>query len=223
MAPQLMALTRAQGGLHGVQNAPSSMSFMGGQMIPCRARRRPQATPRRPAPRSIPQEGYMASADDPLANAYNIMGAQGLTDPNPYLEYTGQIPMAGFIGSRPTPRAIRSRAISKRGRGGRRAGAPAATPGTTLNSPASGAQFPTGSPLDQRQQSGASPAGCRRFQPDVTDDPRTNQTNPNMRRRDGDDGRRRRGGAGRLFRPPLSRPHSEQRRPISTRSPIPAR
>ena len=41
----------------------------------------------------------MASADDPLANAYNIMGAQGLTDPNPYLEYTGQIPMAGFMGT----------------------------------------------------------------------------------------------------------------------------
>lgn len=40
MAPQLMALTRAQGGLHGVQNAPSSMSFMGGQMIPM-----PGATP----------------------------------------------------------------------------------------------------------------------------------------------------------------------------------
>ena len=42
----------------------------------------------------------MASdGDDPLADAYNLMGAQGMTGPNPYLQFTGQIPMAGFYGA----------------------------------------------------------------------------------------------------------------------------
>ena len=36
--------------------------------------------------------------------------------------------------------------------------APAMAPAVTLNSPSSGARFPTGSPLDQMQKSGASPA-----------------------------------------------------------------
>lgn len=123
----------------------------------------------------------MASADDPLANAYNIMGAQGLTDPNPYLEYTGQIPMAGFMGT-PTDasgKPIQSYLQAMQGQGGG-AGAPGATPGTTLNSPASGAQFPTGSPLWQGQQSGASPAAMQamfsQLSPTI---PGTNQTNPN--------------------------------------------
>lgn len=36
---------------------------------------------------------------DPLADAYNLMGAQGMMGPNPYLEYTGKIPMAGYRGT----------------------------------------------------------------------------------------------------------------------------
>ena len=35
---------------------------------------------------------------DPLANAYNVLGAQGMVGPNPYLEFTGQIPLAGYAG-----------------------------------------------------------------------------------------------------------------------------
>ena len=38
----------------------------------------------------------MASGDDPLADAMNIQGYQGLVGPNPYLQYQGKIPMAGF-------------------------------------------------------------------------------------------------------------------------------
>src|SRR5580693_4988420 len=41
----------------------------------------------------------MASGDDPLADYMNAMGLQGLTGPNPYLEYTGQVPMAGYQGN----------------------------------------------------------------------------------------------------------------------------
>jgi hypothetical protein len=35
-------------------------------------------------------------ASDPLADFYNAMGLQGMVGPNPYLTYTGKIPMAGF-------------------------------------------------------------------------------------------------------------------------------
>jgi hypothetical protein len=41
----------------------------------------------------------MASGDDPLADYQNMLGLQGLTGPNPYLEFTGQIPMAGYAGA----------------------------------------------------------------------------------------------------------------------------
>ena len=37
--------------------------------------------------------------NDPIADYMNTMGLRGLTGPNPYLEYTGQIPMAGYRGA----------------------------------------------------------------------------------------------------------------------------
>jgi hypothetical protein len=75
---------------------------------------------------------------DPLADAYNLMGAQGLTNPNPYLEFTGQIPMAGYQGA-PTDAAgnpIQSflQAQAQHDAWNAANPAPAATPGTTLNS-----------------------------------------------------------------------------------------
>lgn len=41
----------------------------------------------------------MASGDDPLADIMNMQGYEGLTGPNPYLQYTGQVPMAGYAGA----------------------------------------------------------------------------------------------------------------------------
>lgn len=38
------------------------------------------------------------SGQDPLANMQNLIGYQGLVGPNPYLQYQGQIPMAGYMG-----------------------------------------------------------------------------------------------------------------------------
>src|SRR5580692_1326751 len=40
----------------------------------------------------------MASADDPFADLYNTTAVGGMMNPNPYLQYQGQIPMAGFQG-----------------------------------------------------------------------------------------------------------------------------
>ena len=37
--------------------------------------------------------------NDPFADAMNTSGYAGLIGPNPYLEYTGQIPMAGYRGA----------------------------------------------------------------------------------------------------------------------------
>ena len=37
--------------------------------------------------------------NDPFADAMNTSGYAGLIGPNPYLEYTGQIPMAGYRGT----------------------------------------------------------------------------------------------------------------------------
>jgi hypothetical protein len=39
------------------------------------------------------------SGDDPLADYQNMLGLQGLTGPNPYLEFQGQIPLAGYAGA----------------------------------------------------------------------------------------------------------------------------
>ena len=37
--------------------------------------------------------------NDPFADAMNTSGYAGLIGPNPYLEYTGKVPMAGFYGA----------------------------------------------------------------------------------------------------------------------------
>jgi hypothetical protein len=65
-------------------------------------------------------------AGDPLADAYNLIGAQEMTGPNPYLQYQGQIPMAGFTG---TPTDAEGRPIQSY----LNALAQQPTPGTTLN------------------------------------------------------------------------------------------
>ena len=71
--------------------------------------------------------------NDPFADAMNTSGYAGLIGPNPYLEYTGQIPMAGYRGAptdaagnpiasfRPGPTAARrlERRQSCAGRAGR--------------------------------------------------------------------------------------------------------
>jgi hypothetical protein len=74
---------------------------------------------------------------DPLADAYNLMGAQGMTNPNPYLEFTGQIPMAGYMGA-PTDASgnpIQSFLDAQKAHDAWSTANPAPTaPGTTLNS-----------------------------------------------------------------------------------------
>lgn len=68
---------------------------------------------------------------DPLADAYNLIGAQEMTGPNPYLEYQGQIPMAGYQGApvnAATGQPIQSYQSIL-------AALNAANPGTTLNTP----------------------------------------------------------------------------------------
>jgi hypothetical protein len=79
----------------------------------------------------------MASGDDPTADYMNVMGFQGLTNPNPYLEFTGQIPMAGYMGA-PTNAAgapIQSYldAQAQHNAWQPPASTPSSTPGTTLN------------------------------------------------------------------------------------------
>jgi len=75
----------------------------------------------------------MASGDDPLADIMNIQGYQGLVGQNPYLEYQGQIPMAGYYG---TPTNAQGQAIpSFLAAQAQSQAAQAAQPtGTTLNS-----------------------------------------------------------------------------------------
>jgi hypothetical protein len=99
---------------------------------------------------------------DPLADAYNLMGAQGLTNPNPYLEYTGQIPMAGYMGT-PTDASgnpIASFGQAQQAHDAWNAANPApTTPGTTLNSGPSGqwgAMYPGGPTI---WQGGGGPQG----------------------------------------------------------------
>jgi hypothetical protein len=63
---------------------------------------------------------------DPMADYYNGMGLQGMTGPNPYLEFSGQIPLAGYAG---VPHDAQGKLIASYA-------PPAAPPmGTTLNSP----------------------------------------------------------------------------------------
>jgi hypothetical protein len=78
----------------------------------------------------------MASADDPLADYQNMLGLQGLTGPNPYLEYTGQIPMAGFMGAPTNAQGQPIQSFTD---------AQNAAPGTTLNT--SGAVANTANPF----------------------------------------------------------------------------
>jgi hypothetical protein len=87
----------------------------------------------------------MASGDDPLADYQNMLGLQGLTGPNPYLQFTGQIPMAGFMGA-PTNASgqpIQSFTDTQNASNAWNAANPA--PGTTLNT--SGAVASTANPF----------------------------------------------------------------------------
>src|SRR5580704_18370062 len=89
----------------------------------------------------------MASGDDPLADYQNMLGLQGLTGPNPYLQYTGQIPMAGFMGA-PTDasgKPIQSFTDAQNASNAWNAANPAPAPGTTLNT--SGAVASTANPF----------------------------------------------------------------------------
>jgi hypothetical protein len=90
----------------------------------------------------------MASGDDPLADYQNMLGLQGLTGPNPYLEYTGQIPMAGFMGA-PTNASgqpIQSFTDTQNASNAWNAANPPPALGTTLNS------SPSSSPSSAQQQ-----------------------------------------------------------------------
>jgi hypothetical protein len=78
----------------------------------------------------------MASGDDPLADYQNMLGLQGLTGPNPYLQFTGQIPMAGFYGA-PTNASgqpIQSFTDTQNASNAWNAANPAPPAGVTLNS-----------------------------------------------------------------------------------------
>ena len=76
--------------------------------------------------------------NDPFADAMNTSGYAGLIGPNPYLEYTGQIPMAGYRGA-PTdaagnPIASFTQAQAQHDAWNAANPAPAPVAGTTLNS-----------------------------------------------------------------------------------------
>ena len=76
--------------------------------------------------------------NDPFADAMNTSGYAGLIGPNPYLEYTGQIPMAGYRGA-PTdamgnPIASFGQAQQQHDAWAAANPAPAPAAGTTLNS-----------------------------------------------------------------------------------------
>jgi len=86
----------------------------------------------------------MASGDDPLADYQNMLGLQGLTGPNPYLQYTGQIPMAGFYGA-PTNASGQPIQSFTDTQNASNAWSAANPPGTTLNT--SGAVASTANPF----------------------------------------------------------------------------
>ena len=74
--------------------------------------------------------------NDPFADAMNTSGYAGLIGPNPYLEYTGQIPMAGYRGA-PTDamgNPIASFGQAQQAHDAWNAANPAPAQGTTLNS-----------------------------------------------------------------------------------------
>jgi len=102
----------------------------------------------------------MASGDDPTADYMNVMGFQGLTNPNPYLEFTGQIPMAGYMGT-PTDAAgnpIQSY-LQAQAQHDAWTSPPAAAQGTTLNStPATGALSPATVPQGLSQPAMGAPS-----------------------------------------------------------------
>jgi hypothetical protein len=72
--------------------------------------------------------------NDPIADYMNTQGLQGLIGPNPYLQYTGQIPMAGYRGA-PTDAQGNPIASFTAAQAAHDAWQPPAQPqGTTLNS-----------------------------------------------------------------------------------------
>ena len=98
---------------------------------------------------------------------------------NPYTAYNKMaLPFMGQYAGTPTD-AHGNPIQSYQDAAAARAAAPAPALGTTLNSsPSSGAQFPAGSPLDQMQKSGASPAQMQAAFSQMS--PTINgQTNPN--------------------------------------------
>jgi hypothetical protein len=98
----------------------------------------------------------MASSGDPMADIMNVQGYAGLVGSNPYLQYQGQIPMAGYYG---TPTDATGKPIQSY----LNALAQQPTPGTTLNTPppAPVAQLPpaTSSPIMLGSSSGVGPGG----------------------------------------------------------------
>ena len=96
--------------------------------------------------------------NDPFADAMNTSGYAGLIGPNPYLEYTGKVPMAGFYGA-PTdamgnPIASFTQAQQQHDAWNAANPAPAPAAGTTLNSTPQQAQIqhatmPDGMPYGQ--------------------------------------------------------------------------
>lgn len=127
----------------------------------------------------------MANSADPAAWLQDLWGMQGLTGPNTYAPFQGQIPFGGgtgpgvgFMAGWPTD------AMGKpiQAPPGMQIGAPSqpATPGTTLNSPPASAGAPVGTPLARAQAMGATPqqlAGMiSQMSPTI---PGTNQPNPN--------------------------------------------
>jgi hypothetical protein len=82
------------------------------------------------------------NGQDPTAVYQDMMGLQGLMDPNPYLEFTGQIPMAGYAGA--PANASTGQPISSFQ--SILAGLNAQNPGTTLNSTGPGLSGAAGIP-----------------------------------------------------------------------------
>ncbi len=72
-----------------------------------------------------------------LADVYNLTAAQGMYGPNPYLKYTGQIPMAGYYGTPTDARGnpIQSFVDAQAQHDAWDKANPAPPPGKTLNSP----------------------------------------------------------------------------------------
>jgi hypothetical protein len=115
----------------------------------------------------------LADSSDPLANFYNGLGLQAMTEANPYTPFQGAIPMAGFTGpaTDASGNVIPSYAQAQQQNQQQQA---AQTPGTTLNSTPGSSQSATPQDYIMNPQTGMMGPNPAAFQGGI--DPSTGVT-----------------------------------------------